>query len=411
MQNVYDIFIEKELMFVLSEGGKRELVSKDILEKTAIFINLYYEDSWEQYSAYIANIPKEISLYICSSNPALLYKAKESSKDKENMTFLGKENRGRDISALLITFGEIMLLYEYVCFIHDKKASFDYLEKDVSFWVENIWGNTLGSTEYIYEILNLLKKNNIGLLVPPEPLGKHFNDWYTNGWKKNFENTISLASELGLDADISKDKTPMAIGTVFWGKTDALRKLLKKGWRYSDFPDEPLPLDGTINHAIERILPFVAQDSGYDTGVIMSRKYASSMLLCLKGYMTNTYDFLHQKMKISFEHQLHSYDELKNTIERYFHEYKKVFIYGVGIWGMEFLDNLCFWGYRPDGFIVSDGHRSFDMTDDIKVYELSEIDVNEECGIFIAVNYDLQREIEGKLLERGLHNYYKLAVF
>ncbi len=411
MQNVYDIFTKKELMFILPEESGKTPVSKDALAKTAVFINLYYNDSWEQYSAYIGNIPKEISIYVCSSNSALLSKAKESAREIENVIFLDKENRGRDISALLVTFGEKMLCYEYVCFIHDKRASFRYLEEDVLFWIENIWGNTLGSTDYIYEVLKLLQRDKIGLLVPPEPIGKHFNDWYTNGWKKNYENTASLASELGLNTDISRDKTPMAIGTVFWAKSEALRKLLRRKWQYNDFPEEPLPLDGAVNHAIERILPFVAQDAGYDTGVIMGQKYASRLLLRLKECLTNTYEFLHRNMYISFEHQLHGYDELKSTIERYFREYGKVFIYGVGAWGMEFLENLQFWGYCPDGFIVSDGYRRCSTFKGIKVYELGEIDLSGECGIFIAVNYDLQGEVEEQLLEKGFHNYYKLAVF
>lgn len=411
MQNVYDIFTEKELMFILDEEGKTELVSKEVLSKTAVFINLYYEDSWERYAAYMGNIPDGVSVYICSSNPVLLYKMKENAGQRKNMVFLVKENRGRDISALLIVFGEIMLRYEYVCFIHDKRASFNYLEEDVECWIGNMWGNTLGSTDYIYRVLDLLKKDNIGLLVPPEPLGKHFNDWYTNGWKKNYENTAALASELGLDADLSENRTPMAIGTVFWAKSDALRKLLDREWKYSDFPDEPLLLDGMINHAIERILPFVAQDAGYDTGVIMSRTYASRMLLRLKEYMSNTYDFLCRKMCIRFEHQLHVFDDLKNTIELYFHEYKKVFIYGAGAWGTEFLEDLRFWGYCPDGFIVSDGHRKRSTVNGISVYELSEIPVNEACGIFIAVNYDIQGEIEEQLRAKGFRNCYKLAVY
>lgn len=412
MQNVYDIFVNKGLMFILPEGHGKSSVPQYILAKTAVFINLYYEDSWERYTVYMKNIPKEVSVYVCSSNPVLLYKAKEAAGEMKNVMLIQKDNRGRDISALLIAFREVIPCYEYVCFVHDKKAKFHYLEEDTAFWIRNMWGNMLGSTDYIYEVLRLMQRNNIGLLVPPEPFGKHFNDWYTNGWKKNYENTVSLASELGLNADISKDKTPMAIGTVFWAKSDALGKLLKKEWRYSDFPDEPLPLDGAVNHAVERILPFVAQDAGYDTGVIMGQEYASRMLLRLKECMTNTYDFLHKKMYINFEHQLHSYDQLKSVIERFFHVCDRVYIYGAGAWGMEFLGNLQFWGYRPDGFIVSDGQRTCcEVADGLAVYELSEIGVDEACGIFIAVNYDLQGEVEEQLLKKGFHNYYKLAVF
>ncbi len=39
-------------------------------------------------------------------------------------------------------------------------------------------------------------------------------------------------------------------------------------------PPEPLPQDGTISHAIERIYPFVAQSAGYPPAVVMSKSYA-----------------------------------------------------------------------------------------------------------------------------------------
>ncbi len=88
MRNVYDIYMEKKLMFVLADEGKQEAVSESILEKTAVFINLYYDDSWERYSNYIKNIPEQIAVYICSSNSVLLYKA----TDRKNVTWMNKSS-------------------------------------------------------------------------------------------------------------------------------------------------------------------------------------------------------------------------------------------------------------------------------------------------------------------------------
>jgi lipopolysaccharide biosynthesis protein len=36
---------------------------------------------------------------------------------------------------------------------------------------------------------------------------------------------------------------------------------LKLGW--DDYPEEPLPSDGTVLHALERLLPFVARHGGF----------------------------------------------------------------------------------------------------------------------------------------------------
>ena len=60
-------------------------------------------------------------------------------------------------------------------------------------------------------------------------------------------------------------RQPVApLGTMFWFRPQALRKLFEHPWRYEDFTQEPVPVvDGDMMHAVERIYPFVAQDAGY----------------------------------------------------------------------------------------------------------------------------------------------------
>ena len=61
---------------------------------------------------------------------------------------------------------------------------------------------------------------------------------------------------------------------MFWFRPKALQHLLDQGWKYSDFPKEPIRTDGTILHAIERIYPFVVQNSGYYCGWVLNDDYA-----------------------------------------------------------------------------------------------------------------------------------------
>jgi hypothetical protein len=49
---------------------------------------------------------------------------------------------------------------------------------------------------------------------------------------------------------------------------------------------EPLPQDGTISHAIERVYPFVAQAAGYYPAVVMSRDYAVIRNDTMQAYAT-----------------------------------------------------------------------------------------------------------------------------
>ena len=82
----------------------------------------------------------------------------------------------------------------------------------------------------------------------------------SGGWGPNFENTKKLMKELGVDVPISGEKIADCAPTaVCSGSAPALAPLFDHGWKHTDFPPEPLPQDGTISHAIERVYPFVAQ--------------------------------------------------------------------------------------------------------------------------------------------------------
>lgn len=73
-------------------------------------------------------------------------------------------------------------------------------------------------------------------------------------------------------------------GSVFWFRVKALAPLFDHGWKHEDFPPEPLPQDGTISHAIERIYPFVAQGAGYYPAQAMSVDYAVARCDSMQAY-------------------------------------------------------------------------------------------------------------------------------
>ena len=89
---------------------------------------------------------------------------------------------------------------------------------------------------------------------------------------------------------ISGEEPPLApFGSVFWFRVRALDLLFRKGkagtgWQHADFPPEPLPGDGTISHAIERVYPFVAQASGYYPAEVMSTEFAVSRCDAMQAY-------------------------------------------------------------------------------------------------------------------------------
>jgi len=91
-----------------------------------------------------------------------------------------------------------------------------------------------------------------------------------------------------------KEGAPPAtsFGGAFWFRPAALKKLFEYPWEYEDFPEEPLSIDGTLLHAIERVYPFVAQDAGFYPAFALTDRYASleitNMRDVLQGYVKST---------------------------------------------------------------------------------------------------------------------------
>ena len=412
MDNVYDLLWEKELLYVLPEDISTDRLTPCKFNGVAIIIYLYYEDTLNQYLQYIDNIPESINTYIIFSNNALFDRIKKVIDKKKKCFLLYKDNRGRDISALLVTAKKIIEEHEIICFVHDKKVHLDEkqnkgINNDTQLWVKNLWDNTLKSKEYIYNVLNLFENDNIGMLIPPEPIGECRAEWYACAWGSNFENTKALAEELKLSCDISREKPPTTLGTAFWCRTDAIRKLICKAWNYHDFPKEPLPNDGTISHAIERIFSYVVQDAGYDTGIVMCTSYAQTLLLITKRILTETSLFLQKELGIVKLSEIDMYQEKKANVENICRNCEEIYIYGAGDCGKNLLRKLLLWGYVPKGFVVSEGKRTKKYIEGYPVYEVNELDNKEKIGVIISVSKELENEFVNNLKSNGYISYIK----
>ena len=51
---------------------------------------------------------------------------------------------------------------------------------------------------------------------------------------------------------------------MFWARSKALKPLFDLNLGWNDYPEEPVPIDGSMLHAIERMLPLVTESSGYE---------------------------------------------------------------------------------------------------------------------------------------------------
>ncbi|MCR4651617.1 MAG: rhamnan synthesis F family protein [Lachnospiraceae bacterium] len=375
---------------------------KDVL----IICYLYYEDTLERYYSYIRSIPNEIDICLVSSNKRVLSKVQKEITNKK-LIFIHKENRGRDLSALLVACRSIIKNYKYICFTHDKKPISEHLHKDTDIWVEVLWSSMLASQNYINNIVNYFRTNSqIGLLIPPEPFGDYFTTKYSYLWGENFENTQKLAHKLNLDIHFSADNPPEALGSVFWARLEALKPLFQYKWQYNDFPEEPMPADGTISHSIERILPFIAQEAGYITEKIVSDYWASKIINFWQDTTTILFPLLDKDLnifnlhdlKINYSNKVKATTIIKNNI---------IYIYGAGKCGQKAFNILRLWGYSPQGYIVSNNYDN-NVPMDIPIYKIDEVKNNLSNSTIIIATFTeaIRKEIFNTLSSYGINECF-----
>ena len=199
------------------------------------------------------------------------------------------ENRGRDVSALLVGMREVVREYDLVCFSHDKKTAQSNPGSVGLSFAYKCYANVLYNRAYVENVITLFDENpRMGMLVPPAPLHGEYRELYGQRWGMNYSNTKKLCKELGIRVPMSETENPIApYGSVFWFRPKAMKKILDKNWTFEDFPQEPLAVDGTISHAIERLYGFAAQAEGYYSAIGMSDVFARIEYTNLDYYVTH----------------------------------------------------------------------------------------------------------------------------
>lgn len=249
------------------------------MPRAALFMHIYDHTMAPELAAYAANLPPEVDIYISTVSQEKKDAILEAFQDLPNsLEIRVLPNRGRDVSALLTSFRDVVMDYDVACVTHDKKTEFLKPKTVGEGFAYMGYENILGSRALVTRILGEFSRDSfLGLLCSPDPSHADFASHIGLEWLGNYENTKTLAGELGLHIPMDEEHPPVApYGSSFWFRTAALEPLFQKKWTYDDFPEEPLQeKDGTIMHAIERIYPYAAQHTGYYSAVVMTTDYAA----------------------------------------------------------------------------------------------------------------------------------------
>ena len=281
-------------------------------KKILLIVHVYYDDLWEYDFKYLKNVPQYIDILITTDSDAKKEFFEEiATKHLKNKTSIIKINsRGRDMASLLVDSRNIVKNYDYFCFIHDKKPhANDYVTWAKTFR-DVLWESNLASESYINQIIQEFDENkSLGLIVPPKIYhGNFFHGYVNNYWGSNFDMTKELLEQMGINTPIKKSNPPLSLGNCFWAKFDALEPIFDLYLEHDDFSQEPMDLDGTISHAIERIYPYVAASRGYLTEIGMTEDYAKSDIINRDYMFLNIVQKIYSKNKDEWFKSFHFFN-------------------------------------------------------------------------------------------------------
>ena len=213
--------------------------------KVAVHVHSFFPEIFPRILKALGNIPVPFDLFVSVPEGVDL------PRGVDGMARCVVErcpNRGRDIAPMLCTFGKRLAQYDFVAHFHTKKSPHITESGD---WLGHSLSHLLGGTDRVKRILGLLG-DGYGIVAPPEFFPTPEDP---TGWMRNRQQAQRLADLGGLDVDLARDFTPMPFpkGSMFWARGDFLKRFFALPLSFEDFPPEPIGIDGSPAHALERL--------------------------------------------------------------------------------------------------------------------------------------------------------------
>lgn len=231
-----------------------------------VMAHVFYPDLLEELAGELIHVPLPYTLMVSVVDEAARTRAQEMLSVLPHVKALHVRvvpNRGRDIAPLLVTFRDEILALDLICHVHTKKSLYGGRERVG--WRQYLYGSLFGSVQRVSWILGMFEANPALGMVYPEshvdvPLWGHT-------WLDNAEWGRELSGRLGFGIDPAA-YLDFPAGSMFWARTRALHPLFKLDLHIDSFPPEQGQIDGTLQHAVERMFCLVTRHEGMVVGIL-----------------------------------------------------------------------------------------------------------------------------------------------
>jgi len=234
--------------------------------RVGVMTHIYYGDLIEEFVATLSLVPVPFTLLVSvvdTETEGLARRRFTALPNVARLVVKRVENRGRDIAPLLVSFHDEVLALDLVGHIHSKKSL--YTGSEQGDWRRYLLQSLFGSSERLAWVLGMFQADaKLGMVYPESYAGIPL-------WGHTLLSNAAVCEALARGMGIAVDRQrylDFPAGSMFWARVSVLRPLYDLRLRLDDFPSEQGQIDGTLHHAVERLLGVVTRHQGYRLGIL-----------------------------------------------------------------------------------------------------------------------------------------------
>lgn len=240
--------------------GQSKALAIEGYPKTALHVHVFYPDLLEDMLLRLSHNKSRPKIFLTHPQIVSIERV-QSILERYNMearVITLDENKGRDIGPFFSELPpEFFTDFDVVGHIHTKKSAEIQNGSVGASWYNFAMINMIGEPEGVKmfdEILHAFRLDEkLGIVFPDDP--------NLMGWGENYEHARKLLPNELLPNE--EDVFEFPVGSFFVARPAALKKLVELSLTSVDWPEEPVPYDGSTLHALERLIGIVPKLDGF----------------------------------------------------------------------------------------------------------------------------------------------------
>lgn len=229
--------------------------------KIAVALHLHYPDLWPEFEALLEATDRQFQLFLTLTRPdaALTQRVLARFPGAEIAVY---ENRGRDVGPFIQLLREGKFdPFDLICKLHGKKSGSSGPRMVLGeIWRQASAFDLIGSRDVVDRIIANFERSPGTQMIGSRRF-RLPNEWKGEkaAWGENRPMVLNLLETMGMS---SSSRLDFFAGTMFWVRRGALEPLRRLDLPLAVFPEETSQQDGTLQHALERVLGMICTKIG-----------------------------------------------------------------------------------------------------------------------------------------------------